>query len=334
MPTPTHGSVLLASTDVNRLRSWYEKAFGAGPNPDGFLRFGGVSVLIDARGDVAERAAEPERVILNLHVDDARAVAAHLDSLGVTWVVPVEYRTDAWFGRRSVRHPHADGLGGRRHRRRRGRASGPRRRGRGVRPVRSPDRRRHRRHRTIRPRKAASGARGFTTAKETSSASASPPAPSGNYDGLDFSRTPCSNPFSVSNPSLRRFCTENGSAHGSGLKATGQNIGQQVVIDGHPATVGQAPPAAHVGRKRPLAAIGHLPSRGDRCLARWARRPDLSLGDATPSNRRCAAAARVLPRSTAGQSARQTENPWWLPGTCPSWPSAPSWASGTMWCWA
>ena len=98
MSTPVLGSVLLASTEVDRLRGWYEKAFGAVPNPDGFLQFGGVAVLIDARDDVADRAAEPERVILNFHVDDARATAAHLDSLGVTWVVPVEYRGDAWFG--------------------------------------------------------------------------------------------------------------------------------------------------------------------------------------------------------------------------------------------
>jgi catechol 2,3-dioxygenase-like lactoylglutathione lyase family enzyme len=98
MPTPVLASVLLASTDANRLRSWYEKAFGVAPNPDGFLRFGGVSVLIDSRDDVGDRAVQPERVILDFHVDDARAAAAHLDNLGVTWVVPVEHRVDAWFG--------------------------------------------------------------------------------------------------------------------------------------------------------------------------------------------------------------------------------------------
>ena len=98
MSTPTIGSVLLASMDVKRLRSWYENAFGVAQNRDGFLEFGGVSVLIDPRDDVADRAAEPERLILNFHVDDARAMAAHLDDLGVTWVAPLAYRTDAWFG--------------------------------------------------------------------------------------------------------------------------------------------------------------------------------------------------------------------------------------------
>lgn len=98
MSVPTIGSVLLASTDVKRLRSWYERAFGVAANRDGFLEFGGMSVLIDPRADVADRPAEPERVILNFHVDDARAMAVHLDSLGVTWVAPLAYRTDAWFG--------------------------------------------------------------------------------------------------------------------------------------------------------------------------------------------------------------------------------------------
>jgi catechol 2,3-dioxygenase-like lactoylglutathione lyase family enzyme len=97
MLTPTLGSVLLASTKVHRLRDWYEKAFGVTPDPDGFFEFGGVSVLIDRRDDVADQAAEPQRVILNFHVDDARAMAAHLDGLAVTWIVPVEFRSDAWF---------------------------------------------------------------------------------------------------------------------------------------------------------------------------------------------------------------------------------------------
>ena len=76
---------------------WYERAFGIAPNRDGFLEFGGVSVLIDPRDDVAPRAVDPQRVILNFHVADARAMAAHLDGLGVTWVVKVEFRADAWF---------------------------------------------------------------------------------------------------------------------------------------------------------------------------------------------------------------------------------------------
>jgi glyoxalase superfamily protein len=95
---PTLGSILLGSANPERLRSWYEKAFGITPNADGFLEFGSVSVLVDHRDDVATKAAEGARVILNFHVDDARSMAVHLDSCGVTWLVPVELRGDGWFG--------------------------------------------------------------------------------------------------------------------------------------------------------------------------------------------------------------------------------------------
>jgi hypothetical protein len=98
VPTPPLGSILLASTDPDRLRAWYEQAFDATPNPDGFLQFGEVAVLVDRRDDVAERTVEPGRVILNFRVDDIHATAAHLNSLGVTWLGEVDLRGDLWFG--------------------------------------------------------------------------------------------------------------------------------------------------------------------------------------------------------------------------------------------
>ncbi len=51
-------SILLASTDPERLRSWYVAALGAEPDADGFLGLG-VGVLVDGRDDVADRTAEP-----------------------------------------------------------------------------------------------------------------------------------------------------------------------------------------------------------------------------------------------------------------------------------
>lgn len=98
--TPAIGSILLASTDPDGLRAWYERAFGVTADADGFLRLGGVGLLVDGRDDVAARAAEPARVILNLHVADARATAQRLDAAGVTWLAELEYREDAgaWFG--------------------------------------------------------------------------------------------------------------------------------------------------------------------------------------------------------------------------------------------
>lgn len=97
--SPVIGSILLASADPAALRAWYEQAFGVTADVDGFLPLGDVGLLIDGRDDVAARAAEPARLILNLHVPDARAAAARLDEIGVTWLAELEYRPQggAWF---------------------------------------------------------------------------------------------------------------------------------------------------------------------------------------------------------------------------------------------
>lgn len=97
MAPPPLGSILLASTDPARLRSWYASVFGVEPNPDGFLQFGGVGVLIDERDDVAERTVEPGRVILNFHVDDIQDAADRLRMAGATFLVEPEFRGPAWF---------------------------------------------------------------------------------------------------------------------------------------------------------------------------------------------------------------------------------------------
>src|SRR6266581_8291153 len=100
LQTPFVGSILLASTDPSRLRAWYQRAFDVPPDTDGFVRLGEVGLLIVPRDDVAASTAEPARVIINLHVTDARAAARHLDALKVTWLAPLEYREPdgAWFG--------------------------------------------------------------------------------------------------------------------------------------------------------------------------------------------------------------------------------------------
>jgi catechol 2,3-dioxygenase-like lactoylglutathione lyase family enzyme len=99
MTTANLGSLLLASADPDRLRAWYEEAFDVSPDPDGFIHFGRVGVLIVERDDVAASTAEPGRVLLNYHVTDIAARAAHLDAMEVTWIAPVEHRdSGAWFG--------------------------------------------------------------------------------------------------------------------------------------------------------------------------------------------------------------------------------------------
>lgn len=105
MSTPPLGSILLGTTNPHRLRDWYTAAFaGEGEgfsevSPTMFAAtFGDVAVLIDGRTDVGDKNPEPGRVILNFHVEDARATADRLNSLGVTWLVELEEREGGLFG--------------------------------------------------------------------------------------------------------------------------------------------------------------------------------------------------------------------------------------------
>jgi predicted enzyme related to lactoylglutathione lyase len=105
MATPPLGSILLGTTNPGRLRDWYTAAFAADGvgfsevSPTMFAaNFGEVGVLIDGRTDIGETNPEPGRVILNFHVDDARATADRLNGLGVTWLVELEERDGGLFG--------------------------------------------------------------------------------------------------------------------------------------------------------------------------------------------------------------------------------------------
>ena len=95
--TGSLGSILLASTEPERLRAWYADVFDVEPDADGFLQLGDVAVLVDGRDDVAARNPEPDRVILNFHVDDARGTARRLAEAGATMLVEPEWRGQAWF---------------------------------------------------------------------------------------------------------------------------------------------------------------------------------------------------------------------------------------------
>ncbi|QUH00458.1 VOC family protein [Saccharopolyspora erythraea] len=98
MTTIQLGSILLGTTDPERLRAWYAEAFAPKTDEYGWMDFGGFGVLVDRRDDVADRTAEPGRVILDFHVDDARAVADHLTGMGVSWLVELEEREHGLFG--------------------------------------------------------------------------------------------------------------------------------------------------------------------------------------------------------------------------------------------
>ncbi len=102
MKRPSLDSVLLASTNPERLRAWYVAALSPEEDSkvDGYrvLKFGGFHVLIDSRSDVADKNPEPGRVILNFDVDDARAIAARLDEMGAEWLAELEDRDGSLFG--------------------------------------------------------------------------------------------------------------------------------------------------------------------------------------------------------------------------------------------
>jgi len=104
---PTLGSILLGTTNPDRLRDWYAAALAPGDAGGVFTEvtptmfaatFGDTSLLIDGRSDVAGENPEPGRVVLNFHVDDAHATADHLKGLGVTWLVELEEREGGLFG--------------------------------------------------------------------------------------------------------------------------------------------------------------------------------------------------------------------------------------------
>ena len=101
MTRPVLDSMLLASTDPDRLHAWYAGALA--PEEDTkvdqyrVLKFGSFHLLIDRRDDIGHRNPEPARVIVNFDVPDARAIAARMDELGTTWVAELEDRDGSLF---------------------------------------------------------------------------------------------------------------------------------------------------------------------------------------------------------------------------------------------
>jgi predicted enzyme related to lactoylglutathione lyase len=101
MKRPSLNSMLLASTDPQRLGTWYAAALDPEEDQDveGYrmLRFGSFYLMIDRRDDVGDRNPEPGRMILNFDVADARAVAARLDEMGASWLAPLDDRDGSLF---------------------------------------------------------------------------------------------------------------------------------------------------------------------------------------------------------------------------------------------
>ena len=90
MGAPPIGSLLLGSSNVEQMREWYQKAFDVKQNDMGAFEFGPVQYYIEEHSEVSGPTQEPARIIINLDVDDCRAVEAHLKEQGVNWIRPVE----------------------------------------------------------------------------------------------------------------------------------------------------------------------------------------------------------------------------------------------------
>jgi predicted enzyme related to lactoylglutathione lyase len=90
MAGPPIGSLLLGSSNVEQMKDWYRRAFDVKENDQGAFEFGSVQYFIETHSEVSGPAKDPARIIINLDVDDARALEAHLKEQGVTWVRPVE----------------------------------------------------------------------------------------------------------------------------------------------------------------------------------------------------------------------------------------------------
>ncbi|GAA3122287.1 VOC family protein [Nonomuraea salmonea] len=102
MQRPVLGSLLLSSTDPERLRTWYATALDPSDSTEvnGYrvLKFGDFFYLfIDTRQDIADKNPEPGRVILNFDVPDARAVAARMEQAGTQWLADLEDRDGSLF---------------------------------------------------------------------------------------------------------------------------------------------------------------------------------------------------------------------------------------------
>jgi predicted enzyme related to lactoylglutathione lyase len=90
MPAPPIGSLLVGSSRVEYMKSWYRRAFDVKENDMGAFEFGPVQLFVETHSEVEGNAEDPARVIINLNVDDCRALAAHLRELGTRFVRNVE----------------------------------------------------------------------------------------------------------------------------------------------------------------------------------------------------------------------------------------------------
>lgn len=90
MNTPTLGSILIGSSNLDTMKSWYRRAFGVRENEMGAFEFGGIQLFIEEHSEVGGPNLDPARLILNLDVSDCRSLGNHLRDLDSRFIRPVE----------------------------------------------------------------------------------------------------------------------------------------------------------------------------------------------------------------------------------------------------
>lgn len=90
-------SILIGTTQPERLREWYRATLAPEHVGDGPFDFGGFRLVIDGRTDIASRNPESDRLILNFNVDDFDAAVNDLAESGVEWIAPPEVRATGRF---------------------------------------------------------------------------------------------------------------------------------------------------------------------------------------------------------------------------------------------
>jgi predicted enzyme related to lactoylglutathione lyase len=85
----TSFNVNITSEDPELLKSFYGDILELPPIPEigeGAFRVGGAALLIDGHSETFGRAREPQRVLINLFVDDVVAEREQLEARGVEFI--------------------------------------------------------------------------------------------------------------------------------------------------------------------------------------------------------------------------------------------------------
>lgn len=98
MSAPSIGSLLIGSSRADEMKTWYRRAFGVEENAMGAFELGAVQLFIEPHSEVSGPTLQPARVIINLDVQDAAGLAAHLRQLDTKFVRDVEQESFGLIG--------------------------------------------------------------------------------------------------------------------------------------------------------------------------------------------------------------------------------------------